>query len=225
MKNGETWGHNPDEYEADFKTFSDEDTPKEAASEPAIGLTMESMKAEADEYSGAFDEDAKAEPAGAESPEENLNDFDAKAEKEMEVPMEKKKPSSFKEAFKSARDDGLSEFEWNGKKYTTQLKSDVKAPKATTSEAAPANPAKAETPLGMDKKKADLSLDVPADLTMHSANSKKPAPEAKKMGWNDVKPLAAADDAPSIYGRKPVADPEAVVNERIKKVGTVAMKG
>lgn len=37
-------------------------------------------------------------------------------------------PQKFGDAFKSARSSGAKDFEWNGKKYTTQLASEVKAP-------------------------------------------------------------------------------------------------
>ena len=42
------------------------------------------------------------------------------------------KPMSFKEAFAAARKDGGKTFEWNGKKYTTELAGEKKsAPRAT----------------------------------------------------------------------------------------------
>jgi hypothetical protein len=39
-------------------------------------------------------------------------------------------PQKFGEAFKSARASGAKDFEWNGKKYTTQVKEEVKKPAA-----------------------------------------------------------------------------------------------
>lgn len=42
-----------------------------------------------------------------------------------EPKVEAPKPTSFKQAFAKARLDGAKVFDWNGKKYTTQLKSDA----------------------------------------------------------------------------------------------------
>ncbi len=52
-----------------------------------------------------------------------------------EPSMESKpqKPESFSDAFKRARGLGLKSFDWNGKRYTTQLKDGAKRKAETTS--------------------------------------------------------------------------------------------
>ena len=107
------------EYE---KAWNDDKAPGETPANPATRAVQAAAVAtrdgEAKEFSDAFHAETPAEPA----------------------PEAKPEPKNFREAFKAARAEGLKVFEWQGKKYTTEVKAKAAAPVApvATNEAAPA---------------------------------------------------------------------------------------
>lgn len=73
-----------------------------------------------------------------EDPIGGMADFHSQSVPESTSESEPAKPTSFKEAFAGARKAGDKTFEWNGKKYTTEMasaKSTAPAPKAPASAA------------------------------------------------------------------------------------------
>jgi hypothetical protein len=78
--------------------------------EPQVGLKLTtSTSDDREEFSKVFDE---VEPSSA------------PPVKQAE-PVKQAAPVKFGDAFRKARMDGLKVFEWNGKKYTTQMKGEV----------------------------------------------------------------------------------------------------
>ena len=91
------------------------DDPKMAKPEP-VEEVAEAPKAEA-----PVSDDVKAFSEAFNAPE-------ATPEAKPEAPVAKPEaPKSFKAAFAQARKDGLKVFEFNGKKFTTAIKSEMKA--------------------------------------------------------------------------------------------------
>lgn len=135
------------------------------------------------------------------------------------------KPMSFKEAFAANRKAGAKVFEWNGKKYTTALKSEVKPKAAAPAVAAPAakttpvdstwsvakkdNRPKVEisAPSGSMKmpaaEKSMAAPDVSIDTTMYSAAG---GDKLRHFGA-DGKPKAAVASAPKVDPVKKTASP------------------
>jgi hypothetical protein len=140
------------------------------------------------------------------------------------------KPATFKEAFAAARakniEDGTNApFEFNGKKFTTALKSDIKAkakaavaPRAASK--SPAAPAVADTPKGM---LAELAATADKGIAADGAKDKIQLPhEASRPGMRermraeDAKITGVRDADGNVMGApKPTAD--------ISKVGSVRM--
>lgn len=80
-------------------------------------------------------------------------------------------PQKFGDAFKSARAGGAKEFEWNGKKYTTQLASETKAS---------TKPAVKDDRNEMDKQSdAAASRNYRNEMDKQSDKASAPAPAAK----------------------------------------------
>lgn len=168
----------------DFEAFANDEVPE--GDEPKLGLTPEKVAESDAEYADAFNEPESDVKVKAK------DDFDAamaeaddmQAEKEMDAldagmtkPVEPAKPTTFKEAFAAARKSGLKVFDWNGKKYTTELKSDKK-PMQKAVEAA-----------------VDKSVPPPATFPKE--------PPAKK-GMGPALTMLPKEGAPSIYeDRKP----------------------
>ena len=87
---------------------------------------------------------AAARTQGDEQAKQFADAFHGEAPAATDAPAEvKPEPKNFREAFKAARSEGLKEFEWNGKKYTTKVK--AKAAPATVAPAAPVVAAPAPT--------------------------------------------------------------------------------
>lgn len=127
-----------DTYEGAFKQLTDSGLDKPVADEPmedpAPKVTPEKEAAMASSASEAkaFSDAWNGEPASAQEKEDIKKMFAADA---PQVPKQ-----SFGAAFKAARKDGAKTFEFNGKKYSTALKSDkpaAKAPSAASQMPAP----------------------------------------------------------------------------------------
>lgn len=82
---------------------------------------------------------------------------------------------SFKEAFASARKAGDSTFEWNGKKFTTELATSAPAKKA-----APKAEPKTEAPAPKAAPKTESKTEAPA------TKAEAPAPAPKKEYYRDL---------------------------------------
>lgn len=83
-------------------------------------------------------------------------------------------PQKFGEAFKSARASGAKDFEWNGKKYTTQIKEEVKAA---------AKPAVRDDRNEMDKHSDSAAArNYRNEMDKQSDKASAPAPAAQPSG-------------------------------------------
>lgn len=111
------------EYDIEWETMTKGDTKPDAA--PA--------EKEDDPFEFASKEAGQNFDKPAEVPEE-----DKPAAATEPAKSEPAKAMTFKEAFASHRKAGAKVFEWNGKKYTTALKSEVKPKAAAPAVAAPA---------------------------------------------------------------------------------------
>ena len=132
------------EYEDQWAKDEAVEAPK---AEPEAEMPAPATNAVKSAYEQARDEDAKAF-----SDAFNSTDISSepKAEPKMatvEEPKQDPKPMKFGDAFKAAKAEGKKVFDFNGKKYTTDLakakaKAVVKAPEAVApaAEAAPAAP-------------------------------------------------------------------------------------
>ena len=109
---------------------------------------------------------------------------------ESEAPAPKKQ--SFKEAFAEARKGGGKTFEWEGKKYTTELAGEKKAPAKTSEPAKPASKpaAKYETPYDrMNRENREMSQ-AKSDTRAETERlaKKNPAPNRWKFDESKVNP-------------------------------------
>lgn len=147
---------------------------------------------EYDEEWGVMAEPYKKDAAPAEddpfefASKESGQNFDKPAEvPEVDKPAAAAapaKPMSFKEAFASHRKAGAKVFEWNGKKYTTALKSEVKPKAAAPAVAAPA----AKTaPVDSTWSVAKTDNRPKVEISAASGSMKMPAAE-KSMAAPDV---------------------------------------
>lgn len=104
------------------------------------------------------------------------------------------KAMSFKEAFASNRKSGAKTFEWNGKKYTTNLKAGASAPAKTAAPAKAAEkPVMSVAKKDVAPQKSAVNLDAPADVTMYTAG----ADTKLNHFGTDGKPKASAPAAPA----------------------------
>ena len=94
---------------------------------------------------GVTGDDLEAANA-SEDPIGTLNKRKGWTDTEEAAPAVEPKKQSFKEAFAEARKGGGKTFEWNGKKYTTELASEKKAAPARAAAPAAKPAAKYETP-------------------------------------------------------------------------------
>lgn len=140
------------EYTDSFSEATAED-PKS----PAPDLEpMEAAKSEEAASRPILDDDVKAFGEAFNAPE-------ATPEVKPEAPAAK---PNFRTAFAQARKDGLKVFDFNGKKFTTAVKSEMKAkPQPTPQQMEPAAPgpsvsAKSQLPAPMGDKKIDRNKGV-----------------------------------------------------------------
>lgn len=134
-------------YEDDFDTFAGGLTPeKPAEANAGDGRQTPAINARAQrDFDAAFDEQDDMEA------EREVDDMREMAAAKKEEAM---KPKTFKQAFADARKEGVKTFDWNGKKYTTDLakpKASKPAAKVAekpamtgTKDTMPANPVKPE---------------------------------------------------------------------------------
>lgn len=137
--------------------------------------------------------ETKPDAAPAEKEDDPFEFASKEAEKRFNAPVnmpeedkpaaeEPKKPQSFKEAFAANRKAGAKVFEWNGKKYTTALKSEVKPKAAAPAVAAPA----AKTaPVDSTWSVAKTDNRPKVEISAASGSMKMPAAE-KSMAAPDV---------------------------------------
>lgn len=107
-------------------------------------------------------------------PLEEANNSEESQKIAREATASAAKPS-FKEAFASARRAGDSTFEWNGKKFTTELATEKKAAPKAEPKAAP----KVEEPAPKAAPKAEPKTEAPV------AKTEAPAAPAKKETYRD----------------------------------------
>lgn len=204
------------DFKADFEAAAaDKPNPPSADEEGGPGLmTPEKDAAIKEEFTKSFNEEEPSVTSGSDEGPDEFEQAGVDGEAALQEAVKKADEAaaqygqklSFKQAFKKARDEGLKVFDWEGKKYTTDVAGAKPAAPKGLMDPAPA--AKAETPLGMDKKPVGVVEEMAGNPTdpgeMLSTKSRKPEPKpepAKRMGWNDVKPLSADENARSIYGR------------------------
>lgn len=77
------------------------------------------------------------------------------------TPKTPTKSVSFSEAFRAARKDGRSDFSWNGKKYTTEVRGETKG-QAKPASASPSKPAATSAKPAAPKTLADMAKTGPA---------------------------------------------------------------
>ena len=143
-------------YEALFKKLSKGDE------EPQVGLVVNPAEADSNEMAAAFNE-VEPMPPAAEPPA---------------------KPLPFKEAFRQARAKGDAVFEWNGKKYTTELAKP--GAKKAAKPAATVRPAVKRPPMSeQDANLAQAAMGGPA-TTM--------TPRNPKPASADIDPMFAAPE-------------------------------
>ena len=198
------------EYDIEWETMTKGDTKPDAAP--------------AEKEDDPFEFASKVDDArGVDAPQVAVQEKAPEVDKP--VTEEPKKPQSFKEAFAANRKAGAKVFEWNGKKYTTALKSEVKPKAAAPAVAAPAakttpvdstwsvaktdNRPKVEisAPSGSMKmpaaEKSMAAPDVSIDTTMYSAAG---GDKLRHFGA-DGKPKAAVASAPKVDPVKQTASP------------------
>ncbi len=95
------------------------------------------------------------------------------------------KAQTFKEAFAANRKAGAKTFEWNGKKYTTALKTEVKTKPAATPAPAVASPAAKTTPVDSTWSVAKTDNRPKVEISAPSGSMKIPAAE-KSMAAPEV---------------------------------------
>lgn len=118
-----------------------EGDPTESTDEPGYGIDMAPHQRDKKEAEEEFNRLTTAEAAEASTAPVSVPG-EVKAQPLAPVPAPTPKTSdsmTFGQAFKAARTEGLSTFEWKGKKFTTQLKEEVAAP--AKSQAVPRPPA------------------------------------------------------------------------------------
>ena len=123
------------EYE---QAWNDDKAPGETPAHPATSAVQAAAVAtrdgEAKEFSEAFHAETPAEPA----------------------PEAKPEPKNFREAFKAARAEGLKVFEWQGKKYTTEVKAKAAPVAPAATNAAPAAPVASAPATAPTKSRLDI---------------------------------------------------------------------
>lgn len=122
---------------------ADEPMVNDAPVQSAVQVAArESADADAKAFSDAFN--AETSPVA-----------DSNAKPVDLAPMEPAKPKPFKAAFAQARKDGLKVFEWNGKKYTTDVaKAKAKAAAKVSVKAPEPMVEAAEAPVAKPKEKS-----------------------------------------------------------------------
>lgn len=120
---------------------------------------------------------------------------------------------SFKEAFAQARSGGEKTFEWNGKKYTTELASDKKAaPARQAPKAAPVTDTGDE--VSRLKSRAPMPVEKPKYETSYDRMNRRNREEAMAQG-------SAADRAASRIAKGRAAAAEIMPRGEFKKGGSV----
>ena len=119
------------DFKADFEAAAAE-TPNPPAADPEGGpglMTPEKAAATEKEFTDAFNE---KEPSVTGGSDEGPDEFEKAGDdgeaalqeavkKADEAAAQYDQKLSFKQAFKKARDEGLKVFDWEGKKYTTDV--------------------------------------------------------------------------------------------------------
>lgn len=137
-----------------------DDVAKDA--KQADSVTM----SDGEQFASAFYSDAPKAPEMHAEDKSFVDDTAKKMEASVAPPAPK--PMSFKQAFAAARKAGDSVFEFNGKKYTTQL----------ASEAKPASKPVAK-PVVSAKEASKPAIES-APMSMESAKGKVPAPQTER---------------------------------------------
>jgi hypothetical protein len=117
---------------------------------------------------------------------ETSSDYDEETQARGTAELEKIRDTqpSFKEAFASARADGDKTFEWNGKKYTTEMaKPKTTAPTAPTAEA----PAKLKYQSLQDRAKTYEDARAKSGVGMYGTTKSEPKAERKALPLKSTK--------------------------------------
>lgn len=108
----------------------------------------------------------------AEKQLDNLNAMKSQAKSDAKPAAKSEAPKKFGDAFSAARKSGAKTFEWNGKKYTTEVKGESKPAPKTTS--APAGEDQSDAETKRLKRQSD-ALNSPMKRNMGRAAARKRA--------------------------------------------------
>ena len=168
------------------------------SSEPAENAVLAAAKADAEKQAADFTESF------------HMSDED-RALRSKPVEPEIKAPANFKDAFAQARKDGLKVFDYNGKKFTTELKSAAKPVAKPAS-----NPAvQADTPV------QSMAAKPAAKAPMAMPNDEPAMPMITKPGANDhFQADGQVKGSPAKVAPKPAAAPAPKAERQVLHINT-----